>query len=122
MEFAIIRNHALHGWEILSAVELPWPLADIVVQHHERLDGSGYPHALEGEAICMEARFIAVADVVEAMTSHRPYRPGLGIEKALEEIRSHTGTWFDPSVAELCMTLIEEGFAFDEKSYAVSLP
>ncbi len=122
MEFAIIRNHALHGWEILSSVEFPWPLADIVVQHHERLDGSGYPHALEGDAICMEARFIAVADVVEAMTSHRPYRPGLGIDKALEEVRSHAGIWFDQSVVDLCMTVIEEGFAFDADSYAVSLP
>ena len=122
VEFEIIKNHALHGWEILSSTEFPWPLADIVVQHHERLDGSGYPHGLGGAEICTEARFIAVADVVEAMTSHRPYRPGLGIDRALEEIRSHSGTWFDPLVVELCLAVIEGGFVFDEKSYTVALP
>jgi len=122
VEFEIIKNHALHGWEILSSTEFPWPLADIVVQHHERLDGSGYPYGLKGSEIRTEARFIAVADVVEAMTSHRPYRPGLGIERALEEIRTHSGTWFDPLVVELCLAVIGEGFAFDEKSYKVALP
>jgi len=122
VEFEIIKNHALHGWEILSSTEFPWPLAEIVVQHHERLDGSGYPYGLRGAEIRTEARFIAVADVVEAMTSHRPYRPGLGIERALEEIRTHSGTWFDPLVVELCLAVIEEGFVFDEKSYKVALP
>jgi len=122
VEFEIIKNHALHGWEILSSTEFPWPLADIVVQHHERLDGSGYPHGLKGAEIRTEARFIAVADVVEAMTSHRPYRPGLGIERALEEIRTHSGTWFDPLVVELCLAVIREGFVFDDKSYKVALP
>ncbi len=122
VEFEIIKNHALHGWEILSSTEFPWPLADIVVQHHERLDGSGYPYGLKGAEIRTEARFIAVADVVEAMTSHRPYRPGLGIERALEEIRTHSGTWFDPLVVELCLAVIQEGFVFDDKSYKVALP
>lgn len=122
IEFAIIRNHALYGWDILSSVDLPWPLADIVVQHHERLDGSGYPRGLRGDAIGREARFLSVADVVEAMTSHRPYRPGLGIGAALDEIRSRRGAWFDPEAVDLCIAVIEEGYAFDGGSYRLFLP
>lgn len=122
IEFSIIRNHALYGWEILSSVDLPWPLADIVVQHHERLDGSGYPKGLRGDAIGREARFLSVADVVEAMTSHRPYRPGLGIGAALDEIRTRRGAWFDPEAVDLCIAVIEEGFAFDGGSYRLFLP
>ncbi|MBP6332735.1 MAG: PAS domain S-box protein [Aminivibrio sp.] len=122
IEFSLIRNHALYGWDILSSVDLPWPLADIVVQHHERLDGSGYPKGLRGDAIGREARFLSVADVVEAMTSHRPYRPGLGIGAALDEIRFHRGGWFDPEAVDLCIAVIEEGFAFDGGSYRLFLP
>ncbi len=122
IEFSLIRNHALYGWDILSSVDLPWPLADIVVQHHERLDGSGYPKGLRGDAIGREARFLSVADVVEAMTSHRPYRPGLGIVAALDEIRSHRGGWFDPEAVDLCIAVIEEGFTFDGGSYRLFLP
>ena len=122
IEFSLIRNHALYGWDILSSVDLPWPLADIVVQHHERLDGSGYPKGLREDAIGREARFLSVADVVEAMTSHRPYRPGLGIGAALDEIRFHRGGWFDPEAVDLCIAVIEEGFAFDGGSYRLFLP
>jgi HD-GYP domain-containing protein (c-di-GMP phosphodiesterase class II) len=122
IELSLIRNHALYGWDILSSVDLPWPLADIVVQHHERLDGSGYPKGLRGDAIGREARFLSVADVVEAMTSHRPYRPGLGIVAALDEIRSHRGGWFDPEAVDLCIAVIEEGFTFDGGSYRLFLP
>ncbi|MBL3540131.1 ABC transporter substrate binding protein [Aminivibrio sp.] len=122
IEFAIIRNHAAYGWDILSSVDLPWPLAEIVVQHHERLDGSGYPKGLRGDAIGREARFLSVADVVEAMTSDRPYRPGLGIGAALDEIRSRRGAWFDPEAVDLCIAVIEEGFSFDGGSYRLFLP
>ncbi len=122
VEFEIIKGHALHGWEILSSTDFPWPLAEIVVQHHERLDGSGYPHGLKGTEIMTEARILMVADVVEAMASHRPYRPGLGIEAALEEVRSGSGILFDPLAVELCLVVMEGGFVFDEKNYELSLP
>ncbi|MDI9370392.1 MAG: HD domain-containing protein [Synergistaceae bacterium] len=122
VEFAIIKEHAFHGWEILSSAEFPWPLAEIVFQHHERLDGSGYPNRLKGSDIMAEARLIAVADVVEAMTSHRPYRPGLGIEAALDEVRSGSGKLFDPLAVELCLAVMEDGFLFDEKNYELALP
>ncbi len=122
IEFAIIRNHARYGWDILSSVDFPWPLAEIVVQHHERLDGSGYPKGLRGNDIGREARFLSVADVVEAMTSHRPYRAGLGIGAALDEIRSHRGTWFDPEAVDLCLAVVGEGFSFDGGSYRLFLP
>ena len=86
IEFSLIKEHARSGYEILKDVESPWPLAEIVYQHHERMDGSGYPRNLKGGEILMESRIMAVADVVEAMASHRPYRPALGIDAALEEI------------------------------------
>jgi HD-GYP domain-containing protein (c-di-GMP phosphodiesterase class II) len=91
---------------------VPWPLADVAVQHHERLDGSGYPAGLKGDVICLPARIIAVADVVEAMTHHRPYRAGLGIDVALGEIRRGAGTLYDPQVAKECMAVFSGGFSF----------
>jgi HD-GYP domain-containing protein (c-di-GMP phosphodiesterase class II) len=92
-------------------VESPWPLAEIVYQHHERMDGSGYPRNLKGDDILMEARIMAVADVVEAMASHRPYRPGLGIEEALEEIKKNKGILYDEVVVDACLRLFrEKGF------------
>lgn len=116
LEFDLIRVHPEAGSSILRSIELPWPLAEIVRQHHERLDGSGYPNGLSGEAILKEARVIAVADVVEAMASHRPYRPALGVDRALEEISSGRGSLFDEQVVDACLALFREGhFAFREQ-------
>ena len=107
-EFDFIKLHSKSGYDILRAVELPWPIADIILQHHERLDGSGYPQGLKGEDILPEARILAVADVVEAMASHRPYRAALGIDKALEEISSKKGTLYDPGAVDSCLSLFKE--------------
>jgi HD-GYP domain-containing protein (c-di-GMP phosphodiesterase class II) len=100
---------------MLKNVESPWPLAQIVYQHHERIDGSGYPRNLKGDEILMEARIMAVADVVEAMASHRPYRPGLGMDAALIEIEKNKGILYDAAVADACLRL------FREKSYKLLL-
>jgi PAS domain S-box-containing protein len=108
MESLLVKEHAKTGYEILKDVESPWPLAEIVYQHHERMDGSGYPRNLKGDEIIMEARIMAVADVVEAMASHRPYRPGLGIDAALEEIEKNRGALYDATVAEACLKLFRE--------------
>ncbi|MCX5970064.1 MAG: HD-GYP domain-containing protein [Coprothermobacterota bacterium] len=108
LEFSLIQTHSQSGYEILKEIEFPWPVARMVLEHHERFDGSGYPQGLSGEEILLEARILAVADVVEAMASHRPYRPALGIEAALEEIRAKRGTSFDPRVADACLTLFLE--------------
>jgi HD-GYP domain-containing protein (c-di-GMP phosphodiesterase class II) len=107
----MIKEHSQKGYEMLKNVESPWPLAEIVFQHHERMDGSGYPRNLKGEEILIEARILTVADVVEAMASHRPYRPGLGIEAALNEIEKNGGTIYDKTVADACLRLFrEKGF------------
>jgi PAS domain S-box-containing protein len=111
LEFSLIKEHASKGFEMLKDVESPWPLAEIVYQHHERMDGSGYPRSLKGDEILMEARILSVADVVEAMASHRPYRPGLGIETALNEIEKNKGVFYDNAVADACLRLFrEKGF------------
>jgi PAS domain S-box-containing protein/putative nucleotidyltransferase with HDIG domain len=115
LEMDIIRTHPQTGYEILKEIDLPWNLAEIVLQHHEHLDGSGYPRGLKGGDILYEARIITVADVVEAMSSHRPYRPALGIEKALAEIESYSGTWYDPAAVRACLALFrEKHFAFSD--------
>ena len=112
-EMQIIRTHSQVGHDILQKIDFPWPVAQIVLQHHERLNGSGYPQGLHGPDILLEARILAVADVVEAMASHRPYRPALGIEAALEEITRNKGILYDPEVVEACVNLFQEGgFAF----------
>jgi len=112
-EFALIKTHSRAGYDILKGIEFPWPIADIVLQHHERLDGSGYPQGLEGEQILLGSRIMAVADVLEAMASERPYRLGLGIDVALKEIERGRGTAFDPAVVDACLKLFrEERFAF----------
>ena len=114
-EFAIIKSHPGIGKQILQGVQFPWPVATAVVQHHERLDGRGYPDGLKGDAIILEARILAVSDVVEAMSSHRPYRAALGIDKALDEIVRGTGVGYDTKAADACVTLFrEQKFAFDE--------
>ena len=108
IEFSMIKKHAQSGYEILKDVESPWPLAQIVYQHHERMNGSGYPRNLKGNEILIEARIMAVADVVETMASYRPYRPTLGIEAALEEIERNKGILYDDTVAEACLRLFRE--------------
>ena len=111
IEFSLVKEHARQGYEILKNVESPWPLAEIVYQHHERMDGSGYPRKLKGDEILIEARILAVADVVESMASHRPYRPALGIEAALKEIEKNKGILYDNAVADSCLRLFrEKGF------------
>ena len=111
---ALIRKHPESGFRILKKVEFPWPITRIILEHHERLDGSGYPRGLSGEDICKEARILAVADVVEAMASHRPYRPALGIESALKEIEKGKGVCYDPEAVDVCLLLFnEKQFAFD---------
>ena len=108
VEFMLIQGHSQAGYDVLKGVEFPWPVAEITLQHHERMDGSGYPQGLKGEAILLEARIMAVADVVEAMSSHRPYRAGLGIEKALAEIERWRGTAYDANAADACLRLFRE--------------
>lgn len=113
LEFGLIKEHAQIGYEILKGIDFPWPIADIVRQHHERIDGSGYPQGLKGEQIALESRIVAVADVVEAMANDRPYRSALGIDKALDEIRSGLGIRYDARVAEACLSLFaEKKFSF----------
>jgi len=112
-EFELIHVHPRVGYDILKEIEFPWPIAQIVLQHHERLNGSGYPFGLKDVEICREARILAVADVVEAMASHRPYRPALGVEKALEEISANKGMLYDPDVVDICVRLFStKGFGF----------
>ena len=108
IEFEIIKSHAEQGYEVLKNVDFPWPVAEVARQHHERIDGSGYPRGLKGEEIILEARIMAVADVVEAMSTHRPYRPALGVDAALAEIERGRGTAFDPVVADACLRLFRE--------------
>jgi len=108
MEFAMIKTHCEKGYEILKDIEFPWPIAEIVLQHHERIDGSGYPSGLTGDEILIEAKILAVADVVEAMASHRPYRPALGLDIALEEISKNKGVLYDADVVDACLKLFEE--------------
>jgi len=108
-EFNLIKSHPRVGYEIIQDVTFPWPVAQMIHQHHERLDGSGYPDGLQGEDILLEARILAVADVVEAITSHRPYRPGMGQDKALEVIVENRGNWFDPQVVDACVAVLQSG-------------
>lgn len=114
LEMSIMRMHSEVGHDILREISFPWPVADIVLQHHERLDGSGYPHGLAGDAILPAARIIAVADVVEAMSSHRPYRPARGLGLAFDEIMSGRGARYDAAVVDACQSLFAEGFTFDQ--------
>ncbi len=114
IEFALVRSHSETGYAILREIEFPWPVATIVLQHHERMDGSGYPGGLRGEEILLEARILAVADSVEAMASHRPYRAALGIEEALAELARGRGTAYDVDAASACLSLFtEDGFRLD---------
>ena len=112
-QFNLLKEHAQLGYDILKNVAFPWPIADIVLQHHERLDGSGYPHGLKADAISFEARILAVADVVEAMSSHRPYRAARGVEVALDEVLAQRGTLYDAQIADACARIFrEDGYEF----------
>jgi HD-GYP domain-containing protein (c-di-GMP phosphodiesterase class II) len=114
IEYRLIMMHPQAGYDILKEIDFSWPIAEMVLQHHERMDGSGYPQGLTGEGILPGARILIVADVVEAMSSHRPYRPGLGIEAALDEITSSRGTRYDAQVVDACVALFrEEGYVFN---------
>lgn len=113
VEFSLIKTHPQVGNDIIQHVHFPWPVAEMIFQHHERLDGSGYPRGLKGDEILLEARVIGLADVVEAMASHRPYRPALGLDKALAEIRRGAGSIYDVDAAAACLRL------FEEKGYSV---
>jgi len=107
-EFNLIQDHAEVGYDILKTVEFPWPVAQIVLQHHERMDGSGYPRGLSGKDFLLEAAIMGVADVVEAMASHRPYRPAFSIDKALLEILQKKGILYYPEVVDSCLRLFNE--------------
>jgi PAS domain S-box-containing protein len=107
-EYALVKTHAQRGYEILKVVEFPWPLAEIVLEHHERMDGSGYPRGLKGDEILMEARILALSDTVEAMVSDRPYRPAQGVKTALAEVEKNKGIFYDADVAETCLKLFRE--------------
>jgi HD-GYP domain-containing protein (c-di-GMP phosphodiesterase class II) len=108
LEMSMIQAHSQAGYDILKNVQFPWPVAQIVLQHHERLNGTGYPQGLSGDGILKEARIVGVADVVETMSSHRPYRPSMGVDKALAEISAKKGVLYDPDAVEACLTLMGE--------------
>jgi len=117
IEFSLIKNHSQIGYDILKSDDFSYPVAQIVFQHHEKINGSGYPRGLKGDEILLEAKIIGVADVVEAMSSHRPYRPALGIDKALEEISQNRGILYNPEAVDICIKLFKErGFKFDESA------
>jgi putative nucleotidyltransferase with HDIG domain len=115
LEYKIMQTHPSSGYDILKNIDFPWPLAEIVAQHHEKIDGSGYPEGLRGDDILLEAKIICLADAVEAMASHRPYRPALGIDAALEEIERQRGTLFDENVVDACLRLFrEKGYLLEQ--------
>lgn len=123
MEFNLIKSHPQVGYDVLKEIEFPWPVAMIVKQHHERINGSGYPNNLKGKDILIEAKILGVADVVEAMASHRPYRPALGLQKALDEIRTNSGILYDSRVAEACLGIFKRGmYDFNETAALYEMP
>ena len=107
-EFEIIKTHSKVGYELLKEVNFPWPIAEIIYQHHERENGSGYPRKLKGDQISIEAKIIGMADVIEAMSSHRPYRPALGVETAMGEIKKNIDILYDPDVVEAFLKVFEK--------------
>ena len=116
IELAIIKTHPKAGYDILKNIDFPWPIADIVVQHHERMNGSGYPSGLQGEEITLEARILAVSDIIEAMASHRPYRPSLGLDRALKEVIDNKGVLYDSDVVDACLKVfVEKRFKLGEE-------
>ncbi|HJV73052.1 MAG TPA: HD domain-containing phosphohydrolase [Noviherbaspirillum sp.] len=119
LELELIRTHAQSGYDIVKDVRFPWPIARIIVEHHERVDGSGYPNRRRGDQLLLESKIVTVADVVEAMTSHRPYRPGLGLDAALEHIAEYRSVWYDAAVVDACLRLFRENrFRFESMGRA----
>ena len=117
IEFTIMESHAQAGYDVLKSIDFPWPIAKTVLQHHEKMNGSSYPNGLFGEEIILEARILCVADVVEAMSSHRPYRPALGLDKAVEEITKNKGILYDPVIVDACVEVIKDKhFKFGQKT------
>jgi putative nucleotidyltransferase with HDIG domain len=110
LEFEMIKTHPRVGFDLLNKIDFPWPIDEMVLQHHEKMNGSGYPQGLKGNEIMLEARILSVADIVEAMSSHRPYRPALGVEKALDQIKQDRGQLLDPDVVDACLKLFKEGY------------
>jgi putative two-component system response regulator len=120
-EFEMIKSHVAHGDDILRKVKMPWPVAEVAYQHHERLDGSGYPNGLKADSIRIESKIMAIADVIEAMTSHRPYRAGLGLDVALGEIKENAGTLYDEKVVKATVALFrEDNYEFSEEMKEIS--
>jgi PAS domain S-box-containing protein len=120
MEMSLIKIHPQAGYDILKGIEFPWPVAQATLQHHERMDGSGYPHGLRGDEIIQEARILAVADVVNAMTHHRPYRPAFSLRDAMEEIKEGRGRIYDPQVVDVCLEVLEGEQSFITSEYSTS--
>jgi PAS domain S-box-containing protein/putative nucleotidyltransferase with HDIG domain len=115
IEYDLVKTHVQSGYDIVKDIEFPWPVARMILEHHERIDGSGYPNGLTGDELLLESRIMAVADVVEAMVSHRPYRPALGVDAALEEIAGKKGICYDSAIVDFCLRLFrEKGYAFKE--------
>jgi putative nucleotidyltransferase with HDIG domain len=122
-EFLLLQSHSQAGYEMLSDANLPPIIAEAIYQHHERIDGSGYPRKLKGDQISLQAHILMVADVVEAMTSHRPYRPSLGLDVALAEIEDHAGILYDAEVSKACLNLFRNGnYTFDDRKYEIVMP
>jgi len=114
IEFQLIKIHPEAGYNIVKDIDFPWPIGTMIVQHHERINGSGYPKGLKGEEILPETRVLSVADVVEAIASHRPYRPAYGIDIAIDEISQNKGILYDPETVDACLRLIKDkGFKFE---------
>jgi len=114
-EFNLIKRHSLSGYDIIKGVTFPWPVADMIMQHHERQDGGGYPHGLKGDEIILEARILAVADVLEAMASDRPYRPAVGLDKAIDELKQGRGQRYDPEVVDCCLRVMQKGYDLEPR-------
>jgi putative nucleotidyltransferase with HDIG domain len=112
-ETAMMKTHPRVSYEILNSIEFPWPVAQIVLQHHELLNGAGYPAGLRGDEIIQEARILVVADVVESMATFRPYRPSLGLDRALQQVSQYRGVLYDADAVDACLSVFEKGFAFD---------
>jgi HD-GYP domain-containing protein (c-di-GMP phosphodiesterase class II) len=121
IELIMIQAHSKVGYDILKGIDFPWPIAQTVLQHHERIDGSGYPHGLGENEILIEARIVGVCDVVETMASHRPYRPAMGLDKALGEVSGNKGKLYDEQAVNACLKLFnEKGFRFSEPESVLS--
>jgi HD-GYP domain-containing protein (c-di-GMP phosphodiesterase class II) len=112
-QFSLIKEHVQLGYDLVKNVRFPWPIADMILQHHERMDGSGYPNNIKGDAMLLESRILAVADVVEAMATHRPYRPARGNDAALDEVVARRGELYDPDAVDACVSVFrEDGYDF----------